>query len=109
MFYAHCKTYFLYLCISWIIVPAFATQKRENIERLKTVNNQKEQKPLNWLSYINEKTLSKSGTFTAKDEMGKTILLEWTKIDPKYSEFNEKIKSSSSISIETFTKQRSIC
>lgn len=105
MFYAHCKTYFLYLCIGLINLSAFANQKPENIERLKIMNNQKDQKPLSWISFINETVTSKSGIFTAKNNLGKPILLEWSKIDPKSLEFNEKIKSSSSILIETFTKQ----
>jgi hypothetical protein len=67
--------------------------------------NQTQSPASDWLLHAN-KTLfpGAKGQFTAKNQLGKEILLEWESVDPLSSRFNEKIKEVRDILVETYTQ-----
>lgn len=104
MFYRN-KTYLFYFCMGLIQSSAYATQKTalNTLERPKTMDNNIAQS--NWIRFIHDTIKTTTGHFLGQHNERKDLILEWTKIDPTLLAFNEKIKSSSPLLIETFTKQ----
>lgn len=62
------------------------------------------QKPRGWLEQVDKEIGSKRGQFTAQDDLGKQILLEWEKVDPRSPRAKEIVQGVTDVLIPTYTR-----